>query len=118
MEFTSDTGRAAGVLSGESRRETAAHTVGEALEYLGPLDDSNDAQRWLERLVLWGASGRLTGIMVSSCVRGVDIWRRIREAETSFEEIEALRASVRELGAERDRLERENEQLRLERRSA
>ena len=101
--------------SGRARYARRPLTVDRVIEELGPLETHEDASRWLQKILHWGVAGLLKS--TSGCVRAVEVWLQVMDAKVSFDQIEALRASVRELGAERDRLDRENEQLRLERRS-
>ena len=67
------------------------------------------AERWLQQLAMWAAAGMLPGAVLNGCVRGIEIWIRVKEAEASFEAVEALRADVRALREERDRLARDLE---------
>ncbi len=46
---------------------------------------------------------------LSGCVRSVEIWLKVKEAEANFEVVEELRADVRALREERDRLARDLE---------
>ncbi len=108
--FTSETGRKAGRTSARARRKLTLERVeGE----LGELKTSRDAERWLTRLAMWGAANMLPGTVLSGCVRSVEIWMRVKEAEASFDAIEELRADVRALREERDRLARDLELARV-----
>ena len=109
--FDSVSGRVAGRASGRARRSLNVERVTEAL---GPLDTPADAERWLKQLTIWGCAGKVPGTVVMSGVRAVDGWLKVRELSASFEAIEALRADVRALGDERDRLAQELELARLE----
>lgn len=108
--FTSETARRAGRLSGRARQKLTPERVA---DHLGELKTSQDAERWLRRLTVLAVSGKMAGTVLNASVRAVEIWLRIKEAEASFEVIEALRADVRALRDERDRAVRELELARL-----
>ena len=108
--FTSETGRKAGRASARARRKLTPDRV--ECE-LGELQTPQDAERWLTRLAIWGAANMLPGTVLSGCVRSVEVWLRVKEADASFEVVEALRDDVRKLREERDRLARELELAKL-----
>ncbi len=108
--FTSETGRKAGRASARARRKLNLDRVE---DHLRELSTPSDAEHWLTTLAKWGAAGMLPGTVLSGCVRSVEIWMRVKEAEASFEAIEELRADVRALREERDHLARDLELARV-----
>ena len=106
--FTSETGRKAGKASAR-RKLTLEHVEQE----LGDLHNPRDAERWLQKLTILAVSGRVAGTVLNGAVRAVEIWLRVKEAEASFEVVEALRADVRELREERDQFARDLELARM-----
>ena len=108
--FNSVTGSAAGKAGGRARRKLNPERVEHAL---GALTTFADAERWLQQLIVWGASRQVTGTALNGCVQGVRTWKDLQEAKASFEEIEKLRADVRSLREERDRAIRDLELARM-----
>ena len=108
FRFNSESGRKAGQRSARARRERRL-TLERVERELPLLENPADAERWLTRLAMWGAAGMLPGTVLSGCVRSVEIWLKVKEAEASFEVVEELRADVRALREERDRLARDLE---------
>lgn len=106
MTFDSVSGRAAGRTSGRVRRRLNTERV---TRELGDLETHVDAARWLRTLVVWGAGGKLAGSVLLACVQAVRTWKDLQESKASFEAVEELRADVRILRADRDRLARELE---------
>ena len=78
------------------------------------LDSYEHAQERLAIVSNWLAAGLLTGTAGHAFVRCHEIWQKIEESAATFDAIESLRATVKELQGERDRLEQENAQLKLE----
>ena len=64
---------------------------------LGVLTSLQDAQRWLQRLCLWGAGGLLPGAVLGSCVRSVDVWVRAHESRLTGELVNGIRDRIEEL---------------------
>ena len=93
--FTPETGRKAGKAS--ARRKL---TVERVENHLGELTTPQDAERWLRQLTVWAVSGKVAGTVLNGAVRAVEIWLRVKEAEASFEVVEALRADVKRLAHE------------------
>ena len=108
--FTSETGSKAGRASARARRKLSPDRV--ECE-LGALATIADAERWLQRLVVWGASRQVTGTTLNGCVQAVRAWKDLQEHKASFEVVEALRADVRALRDERDNLARELELAKM-----
>ena len=104
MKFNSVTGRAAARVSGRVRRQLNTER---AAEELGALETPADAERWLRQLVIWGAGGKVPGTVLNGAVRAVEVWIKLKEAEASFEVVEALRADFKTLREERDSLARD-----------
>ena len=94
--FTSESARIAGRKGGRPRKLTLDHVERE----LGRLETITDAQRWLRCLALWGASGLLSGVATSSCVRACDIFLKSLEHELTAEVADGLRKRVESLEAE------------------
>ncbi len=113
MPLTSERARELAYLSHEVRR--AKHlNLPRITHELGTLESPEDAKRWLEKAYLWTAAKMIPAGAGNACVRAVAEWQKIEESAATFEAIESLRTTVKELQAERDRLEQENAQLKLE----
>ena len=110
--FDSARAREAGKRSGKARRKQRL-TLTQVEAELGALKTPADAERWLQRLTVLAVSGRVVGTVLHGAVRAVEIWMRVKEADASFEAVEALRDDVRKLREERDRLARELELAKL-----
>ncbi len=108
MAFTKETARREGAKGGRAKARRKL-TLERVERELLSLESPNDAERWLQQLAVWGAANMLPGTVLSGCVRSVEIWLKVKEAEASFEVIEELRADVRALREERDRLARDLE---------
>jgi hypothetical protein len=117
MKFTEETARVMGRRGGQHRR---ALSVARVERELGPLKTIDDAQRRLDRVMIWGAGGMLAGAVAGAVVRAAEVWVKAEEARNSFEEVERLRDAVRSLAAHRDQLAADLEHARalLEQRKA
>lgn len=111
-KFTSETAREMGRKGGKSKvhKLTLARVEAE----FGPLQTLTDAQRRLDRLSVWAASGLMAGSVAAAAVRAHEVWLKTREAEATFEAIEELRATTKALRVERDALQVSVEQLEKE----
>ncbi len=112
MAFTKQTARHEGAKGGRAKARRKL-TLERVERHLGELRTPQDAERWLTRLAIWGAANMLPGTVLHGAVRAVEIWMRVKEADASFEAVEALRDDVRKLREERDRLARELELAKL-----
>ena len=107
-KFTPQTGTAAGKKSGIRRL-----TLRRVEQELGHLETVDDAMRRLDRICLWALGGLLPGVVANAAVRSVEVWIRAKEAEASFEVVEALRADFKTVREERDQLARDLELARM-----
>src|SRR2546422_11748462 len=78
------------------------------------LEAPTAAKAWLRAAYEWAAIGKVPGSRALAMVGAIREWGKLHEAEATFEAVEALRATVHRLEAERDRLAQELEQARLE----
>ena len=113
MTFTPSTAKEHGRRGGHAKKANARLTPERVERELGELKTPADAERWLRRLTILAVSGKVVGTVLHGAVRAVEIWMRVKEAEASFEVVEALRDDVRQLRVERDRAIRDLELARL-----
>ena len=113
-QFTPENAREAGRRGGLAKAKRNL-THQRLTDTLGELETPADAKRWLRTIAQWAACWWLSGISATACVRAVQEWQRVHESTATFDAIEELRATVRDLQHERDALTLENEQLALRR---
>ena len=113
MKITPSVAKEMGRRGGRAKAANARLSPAQVEQELGDLKTPADAERWLQRLTVMAVSGKVAGTVLHGAVRAVEIWMRVKEAEASFEVVEALRDDVRKLREDRDRLARELELAKL-----
>ncbi len=101
--FTQEVAREMGLRSGRARQKLNLARVERELP---PFSTPGEIRQGCELIQRWTCAGLLNGTAAGAAVRAAEIGLRTLEAATTFEAIEALRADVQALRAERDRLVR------------
>lgn len=110
MSLDSQRARELGRRSGQRRRRL---TLDDVARQVAPLDSIEHTMTRLDTVGRWALAGMLPGAIASAVVRSCEVWLKAHDAEATFEVLEALRADVAALKAERDHLAQEVERLEL-----
>ena len=105
--FTSETARVAAQVSIARRREKRVD-----ITRLPPLDSHERCRAAYELVLGWTCDGLLNGTTGGAAVRAIDGARALLPDPITFEAVEALRADLAAVVAERDNLAHEVERLR------
>jgi hypothetical protein len=95
-KFTSETAREAGRKGGKAKVAKKL-SLARIQDDLGPLENLEDAQRWLMKVGQWAASGMLSGATAHACVRAVEVWIKSHESRLTRDVVDKLRARLEEL---------------------
>jgi hypothetical protein len=98
-KFDSHTARIAGAKGGRVSRPKKL-SLERVSKELGPLDELEDAQRWLTLIARWALAGLVPGTTAHASVRAVETFLKVHESQLTREVVEDIKGEVDRLKAD------------------